>query len=177
MSPGEKIEPDRETTDVVWQRVGAQIVDNIIQIVLGVAVPLAFLFVLASVSGPLDSDAVRPVLYLLVGGTWLAYNTILEGLWNGQTVGKKLAGIKVVDWEGREPTITQAFERNIPAIIGPTLLIYAVALAFMATDDFRQRLFDGFADTFVVDVPSTTPRSGVPEEHRRPGGRGPRHGR
>lgn len=177
MSPGETIEPDRETTDVVWQRVGAQILDNIIQAILAIAVVVGFVYVLNSVSGPMSFDAIRPVLYLLVGATWLAYNGLLEGLWSGQTIGKKVAGIRVVDGEGRKPTLSQAFERNIPAFIGPTLLLYAVGLAVMASDDYRQRLFDGFAGTFVVNVPPTTPRSGMPPEHRRRGGRGPRHGR
>jgi uncharacterized RDD family membrane protein YckC len=78
------------------------------------------------------------------------YGGLLEGLWNGQTVGKRVLGIRVVGSGGDEASLGQAFARNVPAVIMFSWATSAVALSSMAISDRRQRVFDLLADTYVV---------------------------
>lgn len=80
----------------------------------------------------------------------VAHGGLLEGYWNGQTVGKRLLGIEVVDGHGEAPSVGQAFARNLPAVVLFSWLTSAVALAAMAATDRRQRVFDVAPGT--VDV-------------------------
>lgn len=139
--------PDRDNTDVVGRRIRAQVVDVVLQFVQLLVVGL----VLSWLADPSSSEEVRAWVY--VGALTLPlYGGLLEGLWNGQTVGKRLAGIRVVDRRGGSPTVGQALVRNVPAVLVFSWLTTAIALAAIATDDRRQRLFDRPPDTYVVDA-------------------------
>src|SRR5438093_6509985 len=88
-------------------------------------------------------------LWLLVG---LGYYAATEAL-TGQTIGKKIVGLKVVDEDGQTPNWAQAIKRTVTRIlevnpVGGGLL---AALIVVLTQD-RQRLGDLWADTFVVRV-------------------------
>lgn len=125
-------------TDVVGGRIVAQIVDLIANFIL------AFLVgVLAGVG--LQSRAAVFLAFIVVT---LAYGTILEGAL-GQTFGKMLAGVRVVDATGDDVGYGQAFVRNIPALFGGWLT-WLVGIAAIAIDTQNQRLFDQLADTYVV---------------------------
>jgi uncharacterized RDD family membrane protein YckC len=80
------------------------------------------------------------------------YGGLLEGYWNGQTLGKRMLGIKVVNRDGHDPSVGQAVVRNLPAVILFSWLTSAVALAAMAMSNERQRVFDSVADTYVVGI-------------------------
>ena len=142
------VRPDRDTTDVVGARIGAQIVDLVIMFVQVVAVGALLVFL----ARPERAQSARGLFFLALL-TLPLYGGLLEGYWNGQTVGKRLAGIKVVDQRGREPSVGQAFVRNVPAVVLFGWLPTVVALASIAINDYRQRLFDTAADTYVVRAP------------------------
>jgi uncharacterized RDD family membrane protein YckC len=94
---------------------------------------------------------------ILIGlATPIAYGTILEGGWDGQTVGKRLLNIRVVKESGRACDYPSAFIRNVPALVQLGLLSYLVAFASMAATDKRQRLFDRAAQTVVVETRGRT---------------------
>jgi uncharacterized RDD family membrane protein YckC len=66
-----------------------------------------------------SSQAPMPVLVLLVlasGMIVIAYSVLLHG-WYGQTVGKKLLGIKVLDLSESPLSMRQAFLRDLPWIV------------------------------------------------------------
>jgi uncharacterized RDD family membrane protein YckC len=146
-SSDSQIRPDETTTDVVGERVGAQIIDTIALFVQLVVVA----FALGVLARPSSEGAVRGLVFLGVF-TLPLYGGLLEAYWNGQTLGKRVMGIKVVDDRGAEPTVGQALTRNIPALVLFSWLTTAVALVAVATDDRRQRLFDRAAATYVVDA-------------------------
>ncbi len=99
----------------------------------------------------------------------LAYQLFFELFLNGQTIGKKLAGIKVIDVEGREPTwgqyitrwilcIGNLFVYIIPYIIlkSPVLMIFFMVLYLpdflcMIISAKSQRIGDFAAGTVVID--------------------------
>lgn len=128
--------PGRRATDVVGGRIGAQIIDVIAMTVQLVAV--------ATLLGGGRGGFFLGLLTLPL------YGGLLEGYWNGQTLGKKALGIKVVDARGGKVTVGQAAIRNLPAVIMPGWLVYLVALASMAMTDTRQRVFDQIAGTVVI---------------------------
>jgi uncharacterized RDD family membrane protein YckC len=80
------------------------------------------------------------------------YFLLFEWLWQGQTPGKRIVGIRVIQWRGTAITFSQSAVRNIvrtadflPAC---NLLGFLVAL----TNRENRRLGDLFADTLVVHV-------------------------
>ena len=99
----------------------------------------------------------------------LFYQLAFELLMNGQTIGKKLTGIKVIDKEGREPTWGQYITRwilsigNLFVYIVPYLIMQNVALMlffmilylpdffFIVISAKSQRIGDLAAGTVVID--------------------------
>jgi len=126
---------------VVGERVVAQVLDWVAITALSVAAAVG----LASV-GVLGRNG--PVLVLLLAG--FCYNAGLEAFWGGQTVGKRVLDIRVRSRHGGEASLGQTVLRNVPALVSPGLLLYAVALLSIATDREKRRLFDRLADTVVV---------------------------
>ncbi len=90
-----------------------------------------------------------------------AYFVFLEGLWNGQTLGKKSAGIRVRLADGTPVTFAAALARNLlrPADMVPGT--YLVGILAMFTNPRSQRIGDLAANTIVVydrrPVPIFTP--------------------
>lgn len=100
----------------------------------------------------------------------IAYQLSFEIFFNGQTVGKKLAGIKIIDSEGKEPTWGQYIIRwvlawgNYFVYIIPFLLIenpaYIMLVMFFYIPDVitilispkSQRIGDLAAGTVVIDA-------------------------
>ncbi|MFC7234443.1 RDD family protein [Halosegnis marinus] len=143
----DRVVPDRDTTDVVGARIAAQVVDTVALFVQLVAVTV----LLGALVRPSTETGVEGLAFLALF-TLPLYGGLLEGFWNGQTLGKRLLGIRVVDRRGRDPGVGAAFLRNVPAVVLFSWVTTAVALAAIATGDRRQRVFDGVAGTHVVDA-------------------------
>lgn len=151
-----KMKPERSDTDVIGMRILAQIIDLIVMFVVFILITFVLAFTGGFVAGLLGNatDAVTETLggvASLVGGiSMVGYSFILEAIWNGQTVGKRLTGIRVVTETGKQLTTEKAFVRNIPGIVSFAWVFYLVAILSMAVSDQRQRVFDGLAGTVVV---------------------------
>jgi uncharacterized RDD family membrane protein YckC len=104
----------------------------------------------------------RPGLGMAVVLIWQfvvmwGYFMLFEWLWHGQTPGKYMLGIRVIQWRGTAITFFQSAVRNllrvadslpIPLPMGPGLLGFIVA----ASNREQRRLGDLAADTLVVHV-------------------------
>jgi|AntRauTorcE11898_2_1112593.scaffolds.fasta_scaffold26371_1 uncharacterized RDD family membrane protein YckC len=148
MGESDRIQPTEETTRTVIARGFAQLIDYIAYFLIF----LAFSYIYFAAVNPKASVEAGVELLTIPGFlSLLAYNTLFEAYWNGQTIGKRVTGIKVVNRHGADPSLKQTLIRNIPSAvpIGGTMAIIA-ALVMMATTDLRQRNFDIFADTYVV---------------------------
>lgn len=111
----------------------AQIVDQII------AFSLIFIFSLIGLS-----DGVG---LLLMIGTYIGYILFNDAMPNGQSFGKKLFSIKVVNKKsGRDCSISESFMRNIPTVIPFLALIDAVMILGVK----KQRMGDKIANTIVI---------------------------
>ena len=136
-----------------------------------VIISLYFVLVLLFVAPLLGySEAISTATMLLVVVLpVLLYQLLCELMMNGQTLGKKVAGIKVIDIEGREPTWGQYISRwmlcigNLFIFIIPYYILTNFYLLFVCLiiylPDFlsvmisakNQRLGDLAAGTIVID--------------------------
>lgn len=138
-------QPERDDTDVIGARIGAQLVDTVIAIVI-----IYLSIVILGGLGGTDGAILGGLLGMFVGFiAVLFYFFVLEGVWDGQTVGKRLLGIKVVKEDGSECDIGTSFVRNLLRIIDG-LFYYLIGFLAMAFTDNRQRIGDLLAGSVVV---------------------------
>jgi uncharacterized RDD family membrane protein YckC len=90
-------------------------------------------------------DIPNIILYLVL--FWV-YSTLLEGF-AGQTLGKRMVGLKVVRLDGKSLSYEHAAVRNFgKAFLGPFDLLFGYRLK----DKRFMRYFDKFAGTTVIDL-------------------------
>lgn len=83
----------------------------------------------------------------------LAYDIFGEYRWRGQTVGKRLLRLRVVDAQGLRLTLAQIVLRNLLRFIDRLPLLYLVGGIAMLLNRRSQRLGDLAADTLVIWEP------------------------
>jgi uncharacterized RDD family membrane protein YckC len=118
------------------------------QVLLVVLLLLAFLFFLLLAMG--SQSGLGPFMIAYFALTW-GYGAFCEGIFNGQTVGKRVMGIRVVSERGVPISGAQAVLRNlVGAVDGLFPFFYQPALASMVVSSKYQRLGDLAAGTMVV---------------------------
>lgn len=125
-----------------FRRLVAYVVDLLI---MGILIVGALMIVSQFVPGH-SGLGVFFLLFFFV--TW-GYGCLLETFWNGQTLGKKTVGIRVVSTEGLPIRGWQAVLRNIVRAADLWPYLWPAALSMLWTKRF-QRLGDLAADTMVV---------------------------
>ena len=90
-----------------------------------------------------------------------AYGALLEGFWNGQTVGKRLFHLRVIDQSGLPLRIEQAWVRNLMRVVDALPFAYLVGGIALLSSPLMQRFGDRVAGTLVV---RETPIAAPPEE-------------
>lgn len=152
--------PTRHDTDVVGSRIVAAIIDTVVGFVIMFGTIMLF-GGMGAASAPQSPGAAAGIagMGILLGFVVvLAYFFLLEGLWDGYTIGKKVMGIKVVKENGQPCTLGASVIRNLLRIIDG-FFYYVVGFIFMASSDRRQRLGDRLGGTVVVtDTPHAAPQ-------------------
>ena len=138
------------------ERLGAAIIDalilgSILMLIIFLALPSIFMQpnpgIVASIGAGLLSAVIYFALYAAINGMFLV---------NGQTVGKKLVGIKIVRTDGTPATVARIlFLRLAPLqlagalipVIGGIVGLVDVLLIFRQS---RKCLHDNIADTIVI---------------------------
>ncbi|HTQ28765.1 MAG TPA: RDD family protein [Puia sp.] len=119
-----------------------------------------------------DSWASREWRVILFGLPPLFYHLFFEIAWNGQSIGKKAMGIRVISADGGQPSISQFLIRWVfrlvdfplwvaSAIIGGVLPWWSTMLLFAGIGSViaspkSQRIGDLLAGTIVIDTRTTT---------------------
>ena len=86
-----------------------------------------------------------------LGLSWaIAYFTLLPAWWNGQTLGKKLFGLRVVELTGKPITVMRAFKRYGGYAAGMATGFFGFMQVFW--DPNRQAIQDKTAHTVVIDL-------------------------
>ncbi len=88
------------------------------------------------------------VMFLLYWG----YPIALEALWNGQTVGKRALGLRVISADGAPVGWLPAIVRNLLRTVDMLPFGYAAGLLATLADPHARRLGDMVARTIVVHV-------------------------
>src|SRR5260370_2656409 len=90
-----------------------------------------------------------------------AYVALLEGFWNGQTIGKRLFHLRVIDQAGLPLRIEQAWVRNLMRVFDALPFAYLVGGIAVLSSPLRQRFGDRVAGTLVLrETPLAVPRAG-----------------
>ncbi len=80
----------------------------------------------------------------------IGYGIGLEWLWRGQTIGKRVLGLRVMDARGLKLQISQIAIRNVLRAVDTLPLFYLVGGIACAVNRYSQRLGDIAANTVVV---------------------------
>jgi uncharacterized RDD family membrane protein YckC len=87
-----------------------------------------------------------------------AYSALLEGFWNGQTIGKRLFHLRVIDESGLPLRIEQAWARNLMRVVDALPFAYLIGGISVLSSPIMQRLGDRVAGTLVVrETPLAAP--------------------
>ncbi len=133
----------------IGSRFLAIVVDTLWQGLVGII--LAFTYFLFAVPlhliGPQWMAAVMIVLFFVL---YWGYFAIFEILWNGQTPGKRTAGIRVIKETGRSLTPVETIGRNLMRIVDQLPSFYAVGVISAALSKQGKRLGDFVAGSIVV---------------------------
>jgi len=120
-------------------------------IILAITVTIVFVPQVLSLSTAILNGGISVVLFTTIGLLWL-YSTLLEGF-NGQSLGKRVMGLKVVRTDGKKMSYDHAAIRNFGKIL--PLLPFDLLIGMWRIKDITfMRYFDKFAGTTVIDLRS-----------------------
>ena len=114
---------------------------TIVAVVIGQWLPFSFASQLAGVAA----------FAILTG--FVGYFVLLEWLWNGQTIGKRHAGLRVIGADGEPARFTAVLIRNLLRIVDFLPASYALGVVVIFLSPRSQRLGDLAAGTYVVRAP------------------------
>ncbi|HWA94594.1 MAG TPA: RDD family protein [Terracidiphilus sp.] len=136
----------------IGSRFVAVLIDNVIWIACMIVVSILifrFLPAISAFSKITAQWAIAIYLFLVFLFNW-GYFTLFEALWNGQTPGKKIARIRVIQNSGRGISLFESMARNFIRYVDQLPGFYAVAVISVFATRQHQRLGDLAAGTLVV---------------------------
>ena len=116
-------------------------------IVAGCTIAVVMALGMAGMAAPGFASAVGFVLYFLVD--W-GYGIALETIWSGQTVGKRVMGLRVIQQSGVRIGFYHAALRNLARPVDRLPFFYLVGGLTALLSGSHQRLGDMLAGTIVV---------------------------
>jgi len=137
----------------VGDRILGSIIDGIIKTAYAIFVMATFVFGNSRVFSGLYI-----VFLVLLALPFVFYNLASELLLNGQSVGKKIMGIKVISLSGEPPSFSQYLNRWVFRLVDFTLSGNMIGVIMIAATEKKQRLGDLVAGTVLV---KTTPRTQI----------------
>lgn len=131
----------------IGSRFLAQVVDTLVITVILIAITI----LAASLGGIFSSGELAILVEVILVFVLLAgYFLISEAAWNGQTLGKRAARLRVVGDHGEPLTIGQAAIRNLVRIVDFLPIFYAIGMLTLFINGRGKRLGDFAAGTLVV---------------------------
>jgi uncharacterized RDD family membrane protein YckC len=141
----------------VGSRFLAILIDTLLQIACYVAIILIFVLIVTSApktaTGGLSRSGEKwlvAILILIHFVMYWGYFTLFEGLKNGQTPGKMLFKLRVIQDSGRQITFFEAMTRNLIRVVDMIPSFYLVGVISMLCNRQHKRLGDLAAGTLVV---------------------------
>lgn len=135
----------------IGSRFIAALIDTLLIIGLQIVVYLGLFVFLLMTSEWLDGATWLTAVIILLAFLFLwGYYIYFETSWNGQTPGKRWAGIRVLRQNGMPISLSEAVIRNLIRIIDFLPVFYGVGIVTMFADRQSRRLGDLAAGTIVV---------------------------
>jgi uncharacterized RDD family membrane protein YckC len=106
--------------------------------------------------GVIGGNVAYAMLTLGYFGISIGYGIFLEWLWRGQTIGKKLCRLRVVDAQGMRLQLDQVVTRNLLRAVDILPLFYFVGGLACWFSERCQRLGDIAANTIVIRTPEVS---------------------
>ncbi|MEQ1932889.1 MAG: RDD family protein [Fimbriimonadaceae bacterium] len=155
------LSPEKTVITFPVAALGSRVLAQVIDLVLYYVVFFICTLIFGLLGATLGEFGVAIAVPLMMFGATLGpflYFILFEALWNGQTIGKKTAGIRVRMADGTPLTFAAALGRNLlrPADFLPGA--YFFGLIAMFTNPRSQRIGDLAAGTVVVHDRRVTPR-------------------
>ena len=129
----------------------AALLDFLIATVI-VATAILVIVLAIPVIGGAIVEATGAALLLTLSLVW-AYFILLEWLWNGQTIGKRAFGLRVITEDGSPAPFTAVLVRNLVRVADFMPVFYGVGVMVIILSPKSQRLGDLAAGTYVVRAP------------------------
>lgn len=133
-------------------RGSAALVDMLISLLMVFGLSVATVIVGGALPAAI-SRQLAGVAALLILTTWVSYFVLLEWLWNGQTIGKRRSGLRVIGADGEPARFTAVLIRNLVRIVDFFPAYYALGVVVIFLTPRSQRLGDLAAGTYVVRAP------------------------
>jgi len=133
--------------------------DRIVGAIIDWVILIAYMVLFFSILGFTHTDR------FIGGNSWIIiifmipvifYDLLSELLLNGQSVGKKVMGIRVISLSGQQPSFGQYLMRWLFRLIDFSITSYILGVISIAVTNKKQRLGDIIAGTTLV---KTTPRT------------------
>jgi uncharacterized RDD family membrane protein YckC len=120
---------------------------------LAISIISSSLGALASLLSIFSGDLSQAVVILLYFAVSVGYGIVLEWGWGGQTIGKRLLRLRVMDARGLRLRLSQVVLRNLVRPVDSLPLFYLVGGATALLSRHAQRLGDLAAGTIVARLP------------------------
>lgn len=120
---------------------------------LAIIVITSFVNQIAGILSSLSTDAASALAIISAFVVYTTYAMILEWRWRGQTVGKRLFNLRVVDSQGLRLHPSQIIVRNLLRVVDGLPALYLVGGVFSFFSPRFQRLGDMVANTVVIHTP------------------------
>ena len=148
--------PELVAIDLPLAGIGSRFVALLVDYLIwfATAVLIFFLFVLIDPSfakfSKLGEKWAIAIFILIPFLLYWGYFTLFEAFWNGQTPGKWVAKIRVIQISGRGIGLFESMTRNLLRVVDQFPFVYAVGVLFVFFTRQHQRLGDMAAGTLVV---------------------------
>jgi uncharacterized RDD family membrane protein YckC len=127
------------------------------QLVIGAAI------ITVTVLLMLSPGLITVAIFLIQWG----YHLLFEVYNRGQSLGKRVCGLRVVDSRGLPITFQQSFVRNVIRMLDNTPIFYGLGALVSMMEPRHRRLGDIVADTLVIEEHRATDPSGAIADARR----------
>jgi uncharacterized RDD family membrane protein YckC len=108
--------------------------------------------VVIALLGLISQDLSQAFSILIYFAFYIGYAMALEWFWNGQTLGKRLFGLRVMDVRGLRLRPSQIIIRNLLRAVDSLPALYLLGGVVCLTSRYAQRLGDLAANTIVVQA-------------------------
>jgi uncharacterized RDD family membrane protein YckC len=148
--------PEQTALDFAIAGIGSRFLalalDTLIQILVSLIVGIGGGVAIFAVSTVLPKGAIwgSAILVLFFFFLYFGYFALFEIIWNGQTPGKRKAGIRVIKDSGRPLTPAETIARNLLRIVDWLPGFYAIGLASALLNKENKRLGDLVAGSIVI---------------------------